>query len=353
MDSVLSSLLGDLRQVADRQSKVFGAIIALVTQVYDGDKQQHKCGMVKVRFPWLQNKEDKDQIQPWYRLAMPCAGPDRGFYSVPKIDDEVLCICEQGTLEHGYVIGTLWNGSDPIPKTTDVTGKFSADDTIANPKDSGAPKGGYDTSEDAGHDWTGKAKNEAWYWRSATGSLFMFDDREGAEKVVITDGSGKNRIVIHRSDKLIEIVSEGTVSIHGKEAVNIAGGTVSISSGGDTSIHSGSNTNITADADVNQKAVNTNITNSTNLNVQSGATNVLQAGATNNLISGAPILITGPALNIIISGPIISTAAGPYVQVASNISLITAGILTTVSGGPTNFNAGPAINAKAGTINLN
>ncbi|HUJ10356.1 MAG TPA: phage baseplate assembly protein V [Verrucomicrobiae bacterium] len=66
---------------------------------------------VQVRIPWLPD------IEPWVRVAVLMAGPQRGTFFIPQVDDEVLVAFNQGDIRESYVIGCLWNGVDEPPTT--------------------------------------------------------------------------------------------------------------------------------------------------------------------------------------------------------------------------------------------
>jgi uncharacterized protein involved in type VI secretion and phage assembly len=85
-----------------------GVAIGIVTENKDASGQ----GRVKVKFPWY---EDADSSY-WARVATPMAGPERGIYFVPEIDDEVLVAFERGDLRFPYVLGSLWSGVDKAPE---------------------------------------------------------------------------------------------------------------------------------------------------------------------------------------------------------------------------------------------
>ncbi|MHB0858032.1 MAG: VgrG-related protein [Anaerolineae bacterium] len=70
-------------------------------------------GRIKVRFPWISD----DVESAWARVTGVGAGPDRGLYWLPEINDEVLLAFEQGDWNRPIVLGGLWNGQDspPIP----------------------------------------------------------------------------------------------------------------------------------------------------------------------------------------------------------------------------------------------
>lgn len=84
-----------------------GLGIAIVTQNQDPD---HLC-RVKVRYPW----HDKPRESYWARLAMPMAGKDRGFVTIPEVGDEVVVGWEREDLRFPCVLGSLCNGDDTSP----------------------------------------------------------------------------------------------------------------------------------------------------------------------------------------------------------------------------------------------
>lgn len=87
--------------------KIPNVVIALVTD----NKDPLEKGRVKLRFPWLDDSLTSD----WARVAAPMAGPNRGFFFLPEIDDEVLVAFEHGDVNFPVVIGGLWNGKDQPP----------------------------------------------------------------------------------------------------------------------------------------------------------------------------------------------------------------------------------------------
>lgn len=80
--------------------------------VIDLDDPQGE-GRVQVQFQWLSESERSS----WAPIATPLAGPQRGQFFMPEIDDEVLVAFLHGNFDHPYVIGFLWNGVDTPPET--------------------------------------------------------------------------------------------------------------------------------------------------------------------------------------------------------------------------------------------
>ncbi|MCC2670093.1 MAG: Rhs element Vgr protein [Armatimonadetes bacterium] len=110
----ITDLLGDAGG-GDRSGKSVlnpaggNIVVGVVTNNVDPEG----LGRIKVKYPWLVKGHDSH----WARLSTPMAGPGRGFYWIPEIDDEVLVAFEHGDMHRPYVIGCLWNGQDlPIKK---------------------------------------------------------------------------------------------------------------------------------------------------------------------------------------------------------------------------------------------
>lgn len=95
--------------------------VGIVTNVKDPDN----LGRVKVKLPWLPSAADIESG--WMRVATPGAGPERGLFWLPEINDEVLVAFEHGDIRHGYVLGGLYNSKDkpPLPTSAAVAGDGS------------------------------------------------------------------------------------------------------------------------------------------------------------------------------------------------------------------------------------
>lgn len=88
-------------------STIPGVVIGLVTN----NKDPMDMGRIQVKFPWMSD----DLASDWFRMATPMSGQGRGFMFLPEIDDEVLVAFEHGDPQRGFIIGSLWNGSDNTP----------------------------------------------------------------------------------------------------------------------------------------------------------------------------------------------------------------------------------------------
>ena len=149
-------------------------VIGLVTD----NRDPENFGRVKVRFPWLCDQSESA----WARLASPMAGSRRGLFALPEIDDEVLLGFEHGDVHRPFVLGALWNGSDPPPA--------SARDTV-------------------GRD--GRVVKRV--LRSRSGLQMVLDDSEGGESITVADASGRNTMVLHARDGVLRIELQGEISV--------------------------------------------------------------------------------------------------------------------------------------------
>jgi uncharacterized protein involved in type VI secretion and phage assembly len=86
-----------------------GVAVAIVRD----NKDTTGMGRVKVSFPWHSQAQESH----WARVATPMAGPKRGIYFLPEVNDEVLVAFDRGDVRFPYVIGSLWNGKDAPPET--------------------------------------------------------------------------------------------------------------------------------------------------------------------------------------------------------------------------------------------
>lgn len=224
----LVDLITDQSQLEGRLAKIYGVVIALVTNNQDPEK----LGRVKVKFPWL---ADSDESY-WARLSVLMAGPDRGTFFLPEVDDEVLVAFEHGDIRFPYVIGMLWNGVDK-PTYDNEDGK----NDIRSIKSRSGHELKFDDNES-------KAKLEI---LTAAGHQIILEDESGGEKISIIDQSGGNKIIIDSAAGEISIESEKKISLKSQE--------IELKSDAGAKIESGSNMDIKAGGQLSLKGATVNI----------------------------------------------------------------------------------------------
>jgi phage baseplate assembly protein V len=179
-------MMGELLTDSRRPDRVYGVVVGVVTNNQDPEE----LGRVKVWFPWLADDGESN----WARIASPMAGPERGLYFLPEVDDEVLVMFEHGQIDHPFIIGALWNGKDKPPATN------------------------------------GDGKNNLRVIKSRSGHTITLDDTADAEKITISDKTQKNTIVIDSKENTVTITSdkEVTVKAQGNITLDSSGGDLAI-----------------------------------------------------------------------------------------------------------------------------
>ena len=215
----LQSLFSAQIQVAELESdKVYEPVIGLVTD----NKDPQKLGRVKVKFPTV---SDKDTSW-WSPIIMLGAGKNRGWFFIPEIDDEVLCLFEHGEFERPLVVGALWNGKDkPADK---------------NP--GGNPR-------------------RVIRSRQSSKITFVDDDDNSVHQLIIEDGTSKGRITIDSdNNKIIIEALEGDVCFQSPTGdTKIVAKSAELKAGQHLEIHAGSTMAWGTDANMTIKDQNITI----------------------------------------------------------------------------------------------
>ena len=148
-----------------------------------------------MRFPWLPNDDESY----WARILAPMAGPSRGTYFLPEVEDQCLVVFEHGDVSRPIIVGFLWSSQQKPPQRND------------------------------------DGKNNLRVIKSKSGHRVILDDTAGSERVIVVDSTRKNKIVLDsgKDELVIEsagdielLASSGTVKLHGKTVKMTATGTL-------------------------------------------------------------------------------------------------------------------------------
>ncbi|MBL8627949.1 MAG: hypothetical protein JNK64_42075 [Myxococcales bacterium] len=173
-------LYRQIRAGEEEANRVYEPVIGVVTSIDDPSKL---C-RVRVQFPSLSTTDDAW----WATVVSPGAGKDRGWFSLPEVGDEVLCVFEHGEIHRPVIIGQLWNGKD---KAID--------------KNDGA--------------------NERRVITSKSGSKLILDDKE--QELTISDGGGIGSIKMSK-DGVTFTSKQGDVALQAKGDLDIYAGEIQI-----------------------------------------------------------------------------------------------------------------------------
>lgn len=151
------------------QQRYYGKYRGLV--VDNADPEQ--LGRLKLQIPSVLGEE---VVTGW---AMPCVpyGGDanQGFLFIPEVDAGVWVEFEEGDLEFPIWVGTFWSkpgGNSELPKPNDPDG--SEQGSVQNPPTRKIIK-------------------------TKKGHTIQFEDADGEERILISDGESENRMVLSKS----------------------------------------------------------------------------------------------------------------------------------------------------------
>ncbi len=203
-----------------------GPVVGLVTN----NKDPEGWGRVKVKFPWLSDDVESD----WARVVSIGAGPERGVFWLPEVNDEVMVAFEQGSASRPYVIGGLWNGQDkpPVPVDKALEG--------------------------------GKVRQRAFKSRAGH-SLILID---GSGEGLIVETAGGHRLTLGDEKQQVILETKGGQTLTLDDSKN----EIVVESGGNMTIKSGMNLTIEAGSQLELKGATFSLNASSMGEVKAGAT---------------------------------------------------------------------------------
>lgn len=242
----LASFFFSQTRVAEEEAgRMYDAVIGIVTDI----KDDAKLCRVKVKIPTLPDGNDNTTWCNWISVG---GGKERGWFSVPEVDDEVLVMFEHGDIGRPLIIGSLWNGKDKPP---------------ANNSDGG---------------------NKKRLFKSKSGSTVTLDDDQGT--IEIKDGGGKGRVTISKDKKITIEAVTGDVTLYGKDEVILLAGEINIKASADCKLVAGAGGLKASGASVK---VNAGIVKVVGMPVHIGPGGVPQADAASGSVADVPDPVKG------------------------------------------------------------
>ncbi len=282
---------------------------AKVIDNFDPDQ----LGRVRVQFYWQTGSD----ITPWIRMVQPAAGPDRGFFMIPEVDDEVWVEFAYDDPDRPIVTGALFHGN-------------------------ALPNGAWNHAE-----------NDIKSIRTKSGNEIQIVDTAGQEEIRISTGDGKNSLsltmggggTITFSSGTEMTISSTTVNIQASDTLNLeandinitAGNQLAVSSGADTSISAGANIEVGSGANTSLEAGGSlegsatggslSMTAATDLALEAGVNLSGDAGVNVDLTAGANGSLTANAMANL-EGSASANVKGAMVNVeGSGMTSITGGVV--------------------------
>lgn len=180
------------------------AAIGIVTNNEDPENM----GRVKLKFPWFWDEGETE----WSRVSMMGAGPDRGFFCLPEVNDEVLVVFLHGDMDNPVVVGGLYSTNKKPPIATSAA--------VAQ----------------------GKVVNRM--MKTTAGHIIELKEESGAKSITIKDGQGVSEMTMDATNKAMKQTVSGDITIESKTAK------VTVKATGDIVIEGKANVNIKAATNV-------------------------------------------------------------------------------------------------------
>ncbi len=143
-------------------------------------------GRLQIEFRWMPGSPKSA----WAPIAAAMAGPSRGAFLSPELEDEVLVAFEHGDFNFPFVVGFLWNGVDTPPETNRQNRVFVTPGGHSIRFEDGTPK--------------------KVLIASAGGHEVLLDDSSGGSRISIQSSSGQT-ITIDDQQQSVELQGGGRI----------------------------------------------------------------------------------------------------------------------------------------------
>ena len=205
-----------LELLQDETKQENGTINGVAIGTVSNNQDPEGLGRVKLKYPWREDGQESD----WTRIAVPAAGKDRGTVWLPEVGDEVLLAFEKGSVEHPYVLGSLFNGKDvPPEKNSDGKNDIKLIKTRSGHKVTFSEKQGQESIK----------------IESQGGRVILLDDTSGSGQIVIDDGSG-NKFTLQTAQNSLTVETGLSLKLKSQSIEIEAGASMTLKASGTLTI---------------------------------------------------------------------------------------------------------------------
>lgn len=190
-----------------------GSVEGVANAIVTNNQDPNNWGRVKVKYIWREGQPESD----WARIVALAGGKDRGTLWRPEVDDEVLVAFEKGDIDHPYILGGLWNGTD-LPPEDNADGE--------NNTKMFRTRSGHQLK------FFEKQGQESIEIKTQGGHVFVMDDSAASTRIEIKDSSGSNKLTIDTTGNSITIESGLSLKIKSQSIDIEAGASLSLKASG-------------------------------------------------------------------------------------------------------------------------
>lgn len=280
---------------------MYGPQTAIVVGASGNEIETDKHGRVKVQFTWDREGKKDENSSCWIRVAQAHAGKAFGFWSVPRIGQEVVVSFLAGNPDRPLITGSVYNDQNTIayelPKLATVSGwrsmssKGGAADTYNELR--------FEDLKDKEYLWVQAQRD---YYRNVKKNAFDMVGENETIKVKLTrkEVIGENwyvdvtKDVMHNLGKDLHTKVAGDVFLTGGATWQVTmAKEVSVKAGADFDVDTGGKLQIKATGDLLAKT-------SANVVIESGpsGTITLKAGSSTIVLGPSGISIAGSMVKI-------------------------------------------------------
>ncbi|MBM3763950.1 MAG: type VI secretion system tip protein VgrG [Acidobacteria bacterium] len=324
-------------QRATPKPVVHGTQTAVVVGPQGEEIFTDKYGRVKVQMLWDRTLSYSGTASCWCRVAMPSAGKNWGFFSLPRVGQEVVVAFEEGDPDRPIITGSVYN-ADQMPAYTLPDNKtMSTWKTLSSPNGGGFNELRFEDKKDA---------EQVFVHAQKMMDLRVVKDRmewvgQDTHLVVVRDQNEHVQRDINQTidrDVLQKITRDHNLKIAGKQAIDITGASTR-KIGGDLG------EKVTGDVSI--EGTNIYLKAGQNLIIEAGAKISLKIGSNFVDISASGVAINGSQVLINSGGSAGTGTAVSQLTVNAPVAAVEAatadpGAMKTYSGreqtGPGPFN---------------
>lgn len=217
---------------------IYGTQTAVVVGPSGDEIFTDKYGRIKVQFLWDRAAKYDGTSSCWVRCAMPWAGKNFGFISLPRVGQEVVIAFEEGNPDQPICVGSVYNADMMPPYTLPENKTMSTFKSRSSIGGGGFNELRFEDKKDAEQiffqaqkDMDLRVLNDRKEWIGQDTHLYVKRDqveailRDVQRKVTqdVVEEIGRDRVLVIKGKNTVEVTGSSTAKIGGNSVSEITG----------------------------------------------------------------------------------------------------------------------------------